>query len=321
MKAAVRNRFGSPDVIEVREVDSPELTDDGLLVRVRAASINRSDWYALTGTPWIGRPDMGWRMPKRPILGDNFAGTVEAVGSAVTEFQPGDAVLGGKGGALAEYLVVRESFARKPPNVTFEEAAAVPTAAITALQGLRDKGQLQAGQRVLVNGASGGVGSFAVQIAKALGGEVTAVCSTHNVEVAQQSGADHVIDYTQHDFTRSGQRYDLLLDVAGSRPWSAYRRVLAADGTLVIIGGPKDNRLLGPLSHVINVHVAALRSSQKVVFFVANFNTPDMEFLGELLETGKIKPVIDRRYQLDEAAEAFRYLGEGHARGKIIITI
>ena len=205
--------------------------------------------------------------------------------------------------------------------MTFEEAAAVPVAALTALQGLRDKGQLQPGQRVLINGASGGVGTFAVQIAKALGAEVTGVCSTGNVDIARSIGADHVVDYTQEDFTRSDERYDLMLDVAGSRSWSECRRVLNPQATLVIVGGPKTNRLLGPLSHLVKVRLAALRSSQKVVFFIAKFNKPDMVVLQELLESGKVRSVIDRRYELNEVADAFRYIEEGHAEGKIVLTV
>ena len=209
----------------------------------------------------------------------------------------------------------------KPANVTFEQAAAVPVAALTALQGLRDKGQIQPGQKVLINGASGGVGTFAVQIAKALGAEVTGVCSTRNVDLVRSLGADHVIDYTHEDFTRSDQRYDLMLDVAGSRSWSACRRVLDPQATLVIVGAPKGNRLLGPLSHMVKVRLATLRSSQKVVFFIAKFNKADMEVLRELLEAGKVTPVIDKRYELSEIADALRYLGEGHAQGKIVLTV
>jgi len=209
----------------------------------------------------------------------------------------------------------------KPANVTFEQAAAVPIAALTALQGLRDKGQLQPGQKVLINGASGGVGTFAVQIAKALGAEVTGVCSTRNVDLVRSIGADHVIDYTREDFTRNDRRYDLMLDVAGSRSWSECKRVLNPQATLVIVGAPKGNRLIGPLSHIVKVRLAALRSSQRVVFFIAKVNKADMEVLQELLEAGKVTPVIDRRYELSEVADAFRYLGEGHAQGKIVITV
>jgi NADPH:quinone reductase-like Zn-dependent oxidoreductase len=321
MKAIVRDRFGSADVLELREVDKPELTDDGVLVRVRAASLNRGDWYAMTGTPWVGRMSMGFRKPKDLFVGADFAGTVDAVGSEVTEFRPGDEVFGARTGALAEYVSVRKAVARKPANVTFEQAAAVPVAGITALQGLRDKGQIEPGQQVLINGASGGVGTFAVQIAKAFGAEVTGVCTTRNVELVRSLGADHVIDYTREDFTRSERRYDLVLDVAGGRSWSEVKRVLNPGASLVIVGGPKGNRALGPLSHIVKVKVASLRSSQKVVFFIANLNKPDLEVLRELLEAGKITPVIDRRYELSEAADAFRYMGEGHCRSKVVISV
>jgi len=266
---------------------------------------------------------MGLRKPKSTRTGVDFAGTVEAVGANVTEFQPGDEVFGGRDGAFAEYVCVREDRAvvPKPANVTFEEAAAVPVAALTALQGLRDKGQLQPGQKVLINGASGGVGTFAVQIAKALGAEVTGVCSTRNVAILRSLGADHVVDYTQDDFTRSDRRYDVMFDVAGSRSWSECRRVLDPHATLVMVGAQKGNRLIGPLGHVVKVRLAAVRGSQKVVFFIAKFNKADMLALRDLLEAGKVTPVIDRSYELSEIADAFRYLGEGHAQGKIVITV
>ena len=325
MKAIVRDKYGSPDVLELQEVEKPELTDDGVLVRVRAASVNRLDWFDVTGTPWIARPITGLRGPKSRLIGVDFAGTVEAVGKEVTDLQPGDDVFGGRSGSFAEYVcvpteVARKRVAGKPANLTFEEAAAVPVAAISALQGLRDHGQLQPGHKVLVNGASGGVGTFAVQIAKALGAEVTAVCSTRNVEQSRSLGADHVIDYTREDFTRGGRRYDAILDVAGSKSWSQCRRVLNPQATLVMVGGPK-SPLLGPLGHIAKVRLAAFRGSQKAVFFVANFNGPDLGVLRELLESGKVKPVVEKRYELGEVADAFRYLGEGYARGKIVIAV
>jgi NADPH:quinone reductase-like Zn-dependent oxidoreductase len=323
MKAAIRDRYGSPDVVELREIDRPAAADDEVLVRVRAASVNPADWYGMTGTPYVGRTQFGLLKPKSTGLGVDFAGTVEAVGKDVTQFRPGDEVFGGRSGAFADYVCVREDRAvvPKPANLTFEQAAAVPVAALTALQGLRDKGQIQPGQKVLINGASGGVGTFAVQIAKALGAEVTGVCSTKNVDLVRSIGADHVIDYTQEDFTRSDRRYDLMLDVAGSRSWSECRRVLNPQATLVIVGAPKGNRLIGPLSHIVKVRLAALRSSEKAVFFIAKFNKPDMAVLRELLEAGKVTPVIDRRYELSEIADALRYMGEGHAQGKIVITM
>jgi NADPH:quinone reductase-like Zn-dependent oxidoreductase len=320
MKAVVHNTYGSPDVLELREIDKPDPTDDEMLVRVRAASVNPADWYGLTGTPYVARALTGLRKPKSNSVGADIAGTVEAVGKNITQFRPGDEVFG-RSGAFAEYVCVGEAVAPKPANLTFEEAAAVPVAAITALQGLRDKGQLQPGQKVLINGASGGVGTFAVQIAKAFGAEVTGVCSTGKVDLVRSLGADHVIDYTKEDFTRSDRRYDLLLDVAGSRSWWACRRVLNPQATLVIVGAPKGNRLLGPLSHIAKVRLAALRSRRNVVFFIAKLNKPDLEILRELLEAGKVTPVVDRRYELSETADAFRYLGDGHARGKIVVTL
>ena len=262
----------------------------------------------------------GLLKPRSNRLGVDFAGTVEAVGRDVTEFRPGDEVFG-RSGAFAEYVCVRGAVAPKSANLTLDQAAAVPVAALTALQGLRDKGQIQPGQKVLINGASGGVGTFAVQIAKAFGAEVTGVCSPRNVDLVRSIGADHVIDYTREDFTRSDRRYDLMLDVAGSRSWSECRRVLNTQASLVIVGTPKGNRLIGPLNHIVNVRLAALCNSQKVVFFVAKMNKADMVVLRELLEAGKVTPVIDRRYELSEIADAFRYMGEGHAQGKIVITV
>jgi len=319
MKAIVCNTYG---VLELEEIEKPDLTDDGVLVRVRAASVNPADRYATMGTPYVARPMMGLRKPKDNSMRIDFAGTLEAVGRDVTEFRPGDEVFG-RSGAFAEYVCVPadEALALKPANLTFEQAAAVPVAALTALQALRDKGQLQPGQKVLINGASGGVGTFAVQIAKELGADVTGVCSTRNVDLVRSLGADHVIDYTQEDFTRSDRRYDLMLDIAGSRSWSAYRRVLNPQATLVIVGAPKGNRLLGPLSHMVRILLAALRSSQKAVFFIAKINKEDLVVLRELLEAGKVTPVIDRCYELSDIADAFRYLGEGHAQGKVVVTV
>ncbi len=323
MRAAVRDRFGAEDVVEVREVDKPVPGDDEILVRVRAASLNMADWYSVTGRPWVGRVSSGLVKPKSNRLGIDYAGQVEAVGANVTDFQPGDEVFGGRNGALAEYVSARADRAvvTKPAGVSFEQAAAIPVAAITALQGLRDKGRLEPGQKVLVNGASGGVGTYAVQIAKALGAEVTAVCSTANVEQARALGADHVVDYTQEDFTRSDRRYDLVLDVAGSRPWPELRRVLTPHATVVIAGGPKSNRLLGPLGHVVRTHLRGLRASQKIAFFIAKLEKADLLVLRELLESGKLISAIDKEYELDEVADAFRYLGEGHAKGKIVLTV
>jgi NADPH:quinone reductase-like Zn-dependent oxidoreductase len=320
----VHERYGPPEaVVELRDLEKPTPADDEVLVRVRATSVNIAEWYAVTGRPWLARATTGLRRPKDVRLGVDYAGTVEAVGKDVTQFQPGDDVFGGRSGAYAEYVVAKEDRAivRKPENVTFEQAAATGTAAITALQGLRDQGGLVPGQKVLIHGASGGVGTFAVQIAKALGATVTAVCSTPNVEIARSLGADRVVDYTQADVTRSGERYDLALDIAGTRPLSHLRRVLEPDATVVVIGGPRANRLLGPLGHVVGSRLAALRASQKVAFFIAKFGKEDMETLRGFLEDGRMTSVVDSVYPLDEIADALRHMGGGHPRGKIVVTV
>jgi len=318
MKAALRERFGA---VEVRDVETPTPADDELLVRIRASSLNLGDWYAVTGRPYLARPTMGLRKPKESKLGTDFAGTVEAVGKHVTQFRPGDEVFGGRSGAWAEFVTVPEarSVVPKPANVSFDEAGAVPVAALTALQAVRDKGRLQPGQKVLVNGASGGVGTFAVQIAKALGGEVTAVCSTRNVEQARSLGADRVIDYTREDFTRSGERFDLMLDVAGGSSWRKCARVLGPDSNVVLIGGPKSNRFLGPLGHLGRMLARGKVSSGSVAFFIAKFNKADIAVLAELLETGKMRSVVERSYNLAEVDDALRLMGEGHVQGKLVL--
>jgi NADPH:quinone reductase-like Zn-dependent oxidoreductase len=322
MQAIVQDRYGPPDVLELREIDEPRVGDGDVLVRVRAASVNPADWYAVTGTPWVMRPTAGLRKPRTNRPGLDLAGVVAAVGGDVTGFKPGDEVFGTGTGTLAEYVAVAEdALVAKPAKLSFEEAAAVPVAALTALQGLRDKGRVQPGHQVLINGASGGVGTFAVQLAKALGAEVTAVCSTRNVDAARSLGADRVVDYTREDFTRADGRYDLLLDVAGSRPWSACRRVLKPRAVLVLVGAPKGSRLLGPLGHFAKVSLASLRASQKVVFFISRSTPEDLRTLRELLEAGTVTPVVERTYALRDAAHAFRYLGEGHARGKLVVTV
>jgi NADPH:quinone reductase-like Zn-dependent oxidoreductase len=324
MKAAVHERFGAPEnVVEIREIETPEPGDDEVLVRVRATSANIAEWYAVTGRPWIARPTMGLRRPKDIRLGVDYAGVVEAVGENVTEFQPGSEVFGGRSGAYAEYLAVKadRAIVRKPEGSTFEQAGAVGTAAITALQGLRDQGGLQPGQRVLINGASGGVGTYAVQIAKALGAEVTAVCSAPNVEIARSLGADLVIDYGVEDFTRRSERYPLVFDIAGTRSFSELRRVLEPGASVVVVGGPRANRFLGPIGHVAGSRLRALRGSQRATFFLAKFNKADMETLRDLLETGKLTSVIDSTYPLDRIGEALQHMGAGHPRGKIIVTV
>jgi NADPH:quinone reductase-like Zn-dependent oxidoreductase len=319
MKAVVHHSYGSPDVLRIEDVETPKPEDDEVLVRVYASSVNIAEWYGMTGL-FLARLLGGLFRPKDIRLGKDFAGVVEAVGKRVTEFKPGDEVFGGKDGAWAEYVTVRKGIAPKPATVTFEEAATVGIAGMTALQGLRDYGKIQAGQKVLINGASGSVGTFAVQVAKAFGAEVTAVCSTKNVERAYSLGADRVIDYTREDFTRSGERYDLLFDVAGSRSWFACKRVLQPDATVVLVGGPR-TPLIGPLSHVIGTRLASLGSSQKVVFMIANFNREDLLVMKDLLETGKVKPFVERTYAMTQIADAMRYLGTGHARGKLVVAI
>jgi NADPH:quinone reductase-like Zn-dependent oxidoreductase len=322
VKAVVRERYGAPDVVRIVDVPKPELTDDRVLVRVRASSVNRGDWYFLTGTPWFMRPMVGLRKPRSRALGGDFAGIVEAVGKDVEGIAVGDDVFGSREGAFAEYVCARyASVARKPANLTFEEAAAVPVAALTALQGLRDHGALRADQRVLVHGASGGVGLFAVQIAKALGAHVNAVCSTRNVELVRSFGAERVFDYTRgEDFTTNG-KYDLIFDIAGTRTWREYRRVLTRGGRLIIVGAPKGGRLLGPLRHVVAVKLRSLRAKEKAVWFVAKFNHEDMETIRELCESGELKPVIERTYPLSETAEALRYMGTEHVKAKLVITM
>ncbi len=297
------------------------MTDNGVLVRVGAASLNPLDWHGMTGTPYLARLG-GLRRPKDQRLGADFAGTVEAVGKDVTRFHPGDEIFGAANGAFAEYVVVREDRAApKPANLTFEQAAAVPVAGLTAMQGLRDKGHIQAGQHVLINGAAGGVGTFAVQIAKSFGAEVTGVCSTRNVDLVRSIGADHVIDYSREDFTRGARRFDLMLDNVGNRSWAECTRVLRPGATLVLVSGPKSNRLLGPLSHVIKTRLASVRSSQKMTFFIARMKTADLEALRELIEAGRVTPVVERSYPLSEIADAMGYLGTGHAQGKLVVTV
>jgi len=321
MKAIVSHRYGRPDVLELRDVDKPVIEDHQVLVRVHASSVNPAEWYRVTG-PYFARIAEGLRKPKHPSMGADLAGRVEAVGRNVKEFQPGDEVLGTSGGSWAEYACAREArLVPKPANLSFEEAAAVPVAAITALQALRDKGRIQQGQKVLINGASGGVGTFAVQIAKSFGAEVTGVCSTRNVEMVRSLGADHVVDYTQEDFTQRGERHDLMLDIAGSRSFSDFRRALTGEATVVLVGGRMTYRGHGPLPHLVRTLLASRGRSQTVKFFVAKITKEDLVFLQELLEAGKVTAVIDRRYELSQVPEALTYLGEGHARAKVIITV
>jgi len=323
MKAIVYHQYGSPDVLELQDIDKPTVKDDEVLVRVRAASANPADWHFMRGVPYVMRPQSGLRKPKKSVLGGDIAGRVEAVGKHVTQFRPGNEVFGNVGaGGFAEYTCVSESLlVLKPANLTFEQAASVPLAALTALQGLRHAGQLQPDQKVLIIGASGGVGTFAVQIAKSFGADVTAVCSTRNVEMARSLGADHVIDYTQEDFIRSGQKYDLIFQLAGTRSPSDCRRALSSKGTLVLSSGESSGRWLGPLDRFIKAAVLSPFVSQKLGSFLAEPNKDDLQFLKELIEAGELTPVIDKTYSLSEVPEAIRYLEEGHARGKVVLTV
>ena len=320
MKAAVYKSYGQPEVLKIEEVEKPAPKDDEVLVKIRASSVNPAEWYSMTGL-FIARLGSGLFKPKDTRLGVDYAGVVEAVGRDVTQFKPGDEVYGARSGAFAEYVCVKNHIYPKPANITFEQAGSVGIAAMTALQGLRDHGNLQPGQKVLINGASGGVGTFAVQIAKALGAEVTAVCSPRNVEMIRSLGADHVIDYTKEDFTRNGQRYDLLLEVAGTRSWREYKRALNPQARFVIVGAPKSNPVIGPLSYVIKIRLGSLRASQKVIFFITSFKREDFMLLNEMFERGQVKPVVERAYPLGEISEAMRHLGTGHAKGKIVVTM
>jgi NADPH:quinone reductase-like Zn-dependent oxidoreductase len=322
MKAVVYRCYGAPDVLEIEDVDKPTPADDEVLVKVVAASVNPLDWHYMRGSPYIMRLESGLGAPNRTGIGVDFAGTVEAVGRNVNGFKPGDAVFGGRSGAFAEYVTVREdrAIAMKPADITFEQAASVPIAAVTALQALRDKGKIKPGQKVLINGASGGVGTFAVQIAKAFAAEVTGVCSTRNVELVRSLGADHVFDYTREDYTKSGQLYDLIIDNVGNHSLTANRRVLSPEGILVIIGGSKGN-WIGPLARPIKAMMYSPFVGQDFVMLLAQLRKDDLAALGKLMQAGKVTPVIDRRYSLTEVAAAIRYSEDGHARGKIIINL
>jgi len=326
MKAVVYTEYGSPDVLQIRDIKKPAPNDNEILVKVHAAAVNPLDWHFIRGTPFIGRLGlMGLRKPKVPRLGVDYAGTVEAVGKNVRLFKPGDEVFGGKTGAFAEYLCTRADRAVtvKPANVTFQQAASVPIAGVTALQGLRDKGHVQPGQKVLINGASGGVGTFAVQLAKLFGGEVTGVCSTRNLELVRSLGAAHVIDYTKEDFTKGKERYDVILDNVGNQPLSGFRRALDSNGILVMIGGggPNDGGLIGPMGRPVKALLMSPFTSQKMGMFMAELTKGDLTALGDLMQTGKVTPVIDRIYPLREIPDAIRYLEEGHARGKVVINV
>jgi NADPH:quinone reductase-like Zn-dependent oxidoreductase len=319
MKAIVHREYGSPEVLRYEDIATPVIGETDVLIRVHAASLNAMDWHITRGVPFLARLMVGLRKPKRIGLGVDVAGTVEVVGSRVSELAPGDEVFGSCRGSFAEYSSAPESaVVRKPANVTFEHAACAAVAGLTALEALR-RAQVGPGQRVLINGASGGVGTFTVQIAKSLGTKVTGVCRTGNVAMVRSIGADHVIDYTRSDFTRGTERYDALIDIAGTHSLSAYRRMLKADGRLVIVGGSAGGgiRLMG---RVIGALVLSPFVRQKLTLCMTRRNREDLDYLSELLASGKIRPVIDRNYRLSEAREALAYLGEGHVRGKVVLT-
>jgi NADPH:quinone reductase-like Zn-dependent oxidoreductase len=326
MKAVVYTDYGPPDVLQIRDIKKPVPTDDQVLIKVHAAAVNPYDWHFIRGTPYVMRLMIGGlRKPTDPRVGVDYAGTIEAVGKNVTQFKPGDEVFGNRSGAFAEYVCARSdrAIALKPANLTFEQAAGVPVAALTALQGLRDAGKVQPGQKVLINGASGGVGTFAVQIAKTLGAEVTGVCSTRNVDLVRSLGADHVIDYTKEDLTKSGERYDVILDNVGTQPLSGFRRVLRPNGICVMIGGggPNDGKWVGPMARPLKAKLMSPFISQKMSMMMARSNKDDLTILADLMQSGKVTPVIDRIYPLSEIREAVRYVETGRARGKVIITV
>jgi NADPH:quinone reductase-like Zn-dependent oxidoreductase len=322
MKAIVYCDYGAAN-LKLEEIGKPVPNDNQVLVKVRAASVNPYDWHFIEGTPKIMRLGVGLRKPKDTRLGGDVAGQIEAVGKNVTQFKPGDEVFGLCSGAFAEYCLGRSKLALKPANMTFEQAASVPVAAITALQGLRDSGKIQPGQKVLINGASGGVGTFAVQIAKSLGAEVTGVCSTRNLDMVRSLGADHVIDYTKEDFTKSEQRYDVILDNVGTRSLLECKRALKPEGKFVMIGGggPNDQGVIGPMFRPIKAMLLSPFVSQEMRMMMADVDKKDLTVLADLMQSGKVKPVIDRQYKLSEVPEAIRYLEEGHARGKVVITV
>src|SRR5436309_10859322 len=325
MKAIVYCDYGVAN-LKLAEIAKPTPTDDQILVKVHAASVNPLDWHFIEGTPKIMRAmGVGLRKPKDPRLGVDFAGTVEAVGKNVSQFKPGHEVFGGRDGAFAEYVCPRADRAvtLKPANITFEQAASVNIAGITALQAVRDKGKVQPGQKVLINGASGGVGTFAVQIAKSFGADVTGVCSTRNLEMVRSLGADRVIDYTKEDFAKGDQRYDVILDNVPNHSLSECRRVLTPQVKYVMIGGggPNDSRWVGPFGRVIKTMVLSPFTSQKMGMMMADANGKDLTILADMMQSGKLKPVIDRTYKLNEVPAAIAYLEEGHARGKVVITV
>jgi len=324
MRAIVQRCYGSPgEVLALERIAKPVPTDEQVLIKVRATSVNPAEWHRVTGKPYLIRMESGFGAPERSRIGFDYAGVVEAVGAEVTRFKPGDEVFGGAGGAFAEYVVARESasIVPKPPQMTFEEAAAIPIAAITALQALRDQGRVAAGQKVLINGASGGVGTYAVQIAKAFGAEVTGVCSTRNVELVRSLGADDVIDYTRESLFSSSLKYDLIIDNVGNHSLGNLRSILKPEGTLVMVGGPKTEPYLGPIWRLMRMKLLAQFVDQRFTFFIASVKPADLTFLADLVREGKMRTVIDRRYPLEETGAALDYIGSQRARGKVVITM
>lgn len=322
MKAIVQDAYGSPNVLKLADINKPGPGDNEVLVRVHAAGVDRGVWHLMTGLPYLARLAFGFRAPKTPVPGMDLAGVVEAVGKNVSRFEPGDEVFGIGKGTFAEYALAREEkLAHKPASLTFEQAAVLAISGLTALQGLRDHGRVEAGQKVLIVGASGGVGTYAVQIAKAFGAHVTGVCSTAKVEMVRSIGADHVIDYTREDFADGSRRWDVILDIGGSLPLSRLRRALTPRGTLVLVGGEGGGRWLGVVARLLRARLLSPFVGQDLRTFLSSENHEDMLVLAELAESGKLAPVIDRTYPLAEAPEAIRYLEEGHVRGKVVITL
>ncbi len=322
MKAIVYREYGSAHVLKCEEIEKPVPKDNEVLIKVRVASVNPLDWRLMKPDPAALRLFLGWRKPRSGRPGVDVAGEVEAVGTKVTQFKSGDAVFGSCNGAFAEYACTGESkVVMKPDNVTFEQAASVNVAGLTALQGLRDKGKIRAGGKVLINGAAGGVGTFGVQLAKSFGAHVTGVCSTRNIDLVRSIGADEVVDYTQNDFTKGSQRYDLILDCVGNHSFSEYRRVLNPDGRFIGVGAPHGLSMIEVLVPVIRDLLFSLFSSQKAVMFIAKASQADLKLIGELIATGKIKPVLDKSYPLSEAADAVGHVEGGHARGKVLISV
>jgi NADPH:quinone reductase-like Zn-dependent oxidoreductase len=323
MRAIAQRCYGVPQGVRLESVAKPKPGDDQVLIKVHASSINPVEWYGTAGQPKIMRLSGGIGVPSDWRLGFDLAGTVEAVGAKVTRFKPGDEVYGGVHGALAEYVVAREqgNIVAKPANLSFEEAAAIPIAAITALQGLRDTGGIKSGQKVLINGASGGVGTYAVQLAKSFGAEVTGVCSTRNVEQTRSLGADHVIDYTRENFTEGSERYDLILDNVGNHGFFDLENVMKPEGIIIVVGGSKKGPILGPIKRVAWSKIVGFFIEPRTAFFIAKVNKEDLELLATLARDGKLKSVIDRRFPLEETGAALEYLGGGHARGKVIVTL